>query len=150
MKFLCDRMLGTLAKWLRIYGFDTLYALSEMDDNQLVDIAKNEQRALITRDKNLVYAARRENVKVIQIFETDIDNQLKLISKDFKIKKSLFLSRCLICNSIVNEIDKKEVKNKVPDRVFQNNSKFWHCKKCDKIYWRGSHFDKMIEKAKSF
>ena len=53
MKCFCDHMLGTLAKWLRIYGFDTAYANSEMDDDDIIRISKKEKRILITRDKNL-------------------------------------------------------------------------------------------------
>ena len=51
MKFLCDQMLGTLAKWLRIYGFDTFYANRDISDSELLDISKKENRILITRDK---------------------------------------------------------------------------------------------------
>jgi len=69
-------MLGTLAKWLRIYGFDTFYAGSEADDNEILRIAKKENRTLITRDIELVYRAKRENVKVIEIKSTDLDEQL--------------------------------------------------------------------------
>ena len=148
MKFLCDRMLGTLAKWLRIYGFDTYYASSDMDDKKLIEISKNEDRVFITRDKTLVFDARRENVKVIQISETDIGKQLKQILKNTKVDKKFFLSRCLICNSLVEEIKKKDVENKVPEKVFENNDEFWYCSKCDKIYWKGSHYDKMISTFK--
>lgn len=59
MKFLCDKMLGTLAKWLRIYGFDTFYANSEIDDEGLMEIAKKEKRVLITRDKDLIIKAKK-------------------------------------------------------------------------------------------
>ena len=48
--------------------------------------------------------------------------------------------------SKTEEIKKENVKEKVPERVFNNNNKFWHCKKCNKIYWKGSHFEKMKEK----
>lgn len=146
MKFLCDRMLGTLAKWLRIYGFDTFYADSEIDDNELLRIAKGENRTLITRDKELVFYGKRENLDVIEIKTTDLDEQLKIVLKHVKIDKSKFLSRCIVCNSIVDEIKKDDVKNKIPKKVFENNDEFWFCKKCDKIYWRGTHYNDMIKK----
>ena len=148
MKFLCDRMLGTLAKWLRIIGFDTSFADANIEDEKLLRLAKDEERILITRDKNLTFAARRENIKSIQISSTDIDKQLKQILKNTKINEKMFLSRCLICNNLVEEIDKKNVKNNVPERVFENNEKFWYCKNCDKIYWKGSHFENMMQKIK--
>ena len=148
MKFLCDRMLGTLAKWLRIFGFDTLFADSNIEDEKLLKLAKDEERILITRDKNLIIDARRENIKVIKIISTDINNQLRQVLKNTKIDENFFLSRCLLCNNLVEKISKKNVKKIVPDRVYENNKKFWYCKICDKIYWKGSHFENMIQKIK--
>jgi len=148
MKFLCDRMLGTLAKWLRILGFDTLFANSNVEDEKLLKLAKDEERILITRDKNLTIDARRENIKVIKIISTDINDQLRQVIKNTKIDENFFLSRCLLCNNLVEKISKKNVKKIVPDRVYENNKKFWYCKICDKVYWKGSHFDNMIQKIK--
>jgi uncharacterized protein with PIN domain len=139
-------MLGTLAKWMRIFGLDTFYASGEMDDSELVEICKNEKRALITRDKDLIIIARRENIKTIEIKSTDINVQIRMIISDIKIDSKKFLSRCILCNSKVIDIKKIEVKGKVPERVYKNNKKFWYCKNCDKIYWKGSHFENMIEK----
>lgn len=149
MKFLCDQMLGTLAKWLRIFGFDTFYATDDLDDNELIEIAKKENRTLITRDKQLIYNSRRENIKSIEVTEKNIDRQLNQILKEAKINKDLFLSRCLLCNSLVRKINKNNIKNKVPDKIFKNNENFWYCKKCDKIYWQGSHFKNMTQKINS-
>jgi len=148
MKFLCDRMLGTLAKWLRIYGFDTFYANSETNDDELLRITKKENRTLITRDIELIYRAKRENLIVIEVKTTDLDEQLKLVLKHVKVDKNTFLSRCTLCNTAIHAIKKDEVKNKVPKKVFENNNKFWFCKKCDKIYWMGSHYEKMKDKIK--
>jgi uncharacterized protein with PIN domain len=146
MKFLCDRMLGTLAKWLRIYGFDTFYANSKMDDDELLKVSKDEDRVFITRDKTLVHVARRGNIKTIEIKTTDIDEQINSVLKGIKMDKTEILSRCILCNSKVEEIKKEDARDKVPEKVFTNNEKFWLCKKCNKIYWKGSHYEKMFEK----
>jgi len=146
MKLLCDQMLGTLAKWLRIYGFDTFYSNKIKNDNELLKIAKKEDRVLITRDKELTYGARRENIQAIEVKTTDIDEQINIVLKEIKPDKTKFLSRCILCNSEVEEIKKEDVKGKIHERVFDNNDKFWFCKKCNKIYWRGTHCDKMLEK----
>ncbi|HEC72177.1 MAG TPA: hypothetical protein ENI36_01070, partial [Thermoplasmatales archaeon] len=111
MKFLCDQMLGTLAKWLRVYGFDTFFANSKLDDADLIEIAKKEKRALITRDKTLSQVARRENLKVYEIKSTDIDEQLNQVLEDIYIDKKQIFSRCLLCNSLISLIDKDRVKN---------------------------------------
>ena len=146
MKFLCDQMLGTLAKWLRIYGFDTFFVNSEMDDAKLMETTKKENRILITRDRNLIQSARRENLKTIEIKKTDIDEQISTVLGDIKIDKTKVLSRCILCNTEIEEIKKEGIKAKVPKRVFDNNEKFWFCKKCNKIYWKDSHYEKMFEK----
>ena len=146
MKFLCDQMLGTLAKWLRIYGFDTFFVNSEMDDAKLLEITKKENRILITRDKKLIQTARRENIKTIEVKTTDINEQISTILDDTETNKTKVLSRCILCNTKVDEIKKEDVKGKIPERVFNNNEKFWFCKKCNKIYWKGTHYEKMFEK----
>ena len=146
MKFLCDQMLGTLAKWLRIYGFDTFYANRELNDSELLEIAKKENRIFITRDRDLIQMARRKNIEIIEIKTTDIDEQISIVLANVKIDKSKALSRCILCNTEVEEIKKEGVKGKVPERVFNNNKKFWYCKKCNKIYWKGTHYEKMFEK----
>ena len=146
MKLICDQMLGTLAKWLRIYGFDTFYADSKMDDTELINISKNEKRVLITRDKNLLQIARKEKLKVIEINTTDIDQQINKVISHVKVVTSKVLSRCILCNTRIDEIKKDEIKQMVPKRVFDSNEKFWYCPNCKKIYWKGSHYEKMIEK----
>ncbi|UCH71593.1 MAG: Mut7-C RNAse domain-containing protein [Thermoplasmatales archaeon] len=148
MKFLCDQMLGTLAKWLRICGFDTFYASAKIKDEDLIDIAKKEKRSLITRDKQLIGIGRKENLKIIEIDSTDLDEQLKRVLSNISIDKKNILSRCTICNSILNEIRKEDIGNKIPKRVFEKNEKFWLCTECNKIYWMGSHYDKIVEKIK--
>ena len=142
-------MLGALAKWLRIYGFDTFYANSEMDDKQLINISKNEKRVLITRDKNLLQVARKEKLKVIEIDTTDIDEQINKVLNQRKVDRSKILSRCILCNTAIEEIKKDEVENKVPKRVFLSNERFWFCPKCKKFYWKGTHYENMIEKIKA-
>ena len=139
-------MLGTLAKWLRIYGFDTFYATNNLDDSDILDMAKTEKRILISRDKRLIQNARKENIKIVELKTTDIDEQIRKVITDYPVDKNKFLSRCIICNSKVEDIDKNKVKDKIPDRIFINKEKFWFCKKCNKIYWKGSHYENMIKK----
>lgn len=147
MKFLCDQMLGTLAKWLRIYGLDTLYANSTMPDGKLIMISKKENRCLITRDEELVFKCRRENIQVIHLKTLNLDEQLRIVLQNLAVDKNKILSRCIVCNSELSNIKKDAAKGKVPEKVFQNHEKFWFCKTCNKIYWCGSHYDKMIQKA---
>jgi uncharacterized protein with PIN domain len=150
MKLLCDQMLGSLAKWLRIFGLDTFYANSEITDEELLEIAKKENRTIITRDKELTQKAKKENIEVIQIKIIDLEEQINQVLNLIKIDKKLILTRCTICNSLVKKINKSEVEGKVPRKVFENNDKFWFCNKCNKFYWTGSHYDKINEKINKF
>ena len=148
MKFLCDQMLGSLAKWLRLIGFDTFYANSEMKDDEIIQVAKKEDRIVITRDKQLMIRIKKQKLPIIELNITDVDKQLEIVLKDIVIDQKNVLSRCSVCNSLLGNMEKKDVKNKVPKRVFENNEKFWFCKKCNKIYWMGTHYDKIKNKIK--
>ena len=146
MKFLCDQMLGTLAKWLRLFGFDTFYANAEISDYELLDIAKKEGRIIVSRDKQLITRGRKKNLQVIKTTSTDLDEQLRQVLKNAKIDETAVLSRCSLCNTVIDEIKKTSVKDKVPTRIFESNEKFWLCPKCNKIYWSGTHYDKIMMK----
>ena len=146
MKFLCDQMLGTLAKWLRLFGYDTFYADGKISDNELLDIAQKEKRILITRDKLLTHIGRKKNLDVIKIKSTDIDEQLKIVLKNNIINEKQILKRCSICNNPIKLVNKNEIIDRIPKRVFENNEKFWYCNKCNKIYWTGTHYNKIIYK----
>lgn len=148
MKLLCDQMLGSLAKWLRILGFDTFYVNAEMTDEELLNIAKVENRTIISRDKELILRGKKQNISVIEIKNTDLDDQLKLVLNLIKIDKKLVLSRCTLCNTTLKTIEKSEVEGKVPRKVFDKKDKFWFCNRCNKFYWTGSHYDKIIDKIK--
>lgn len=143
MKFLCDEMLGKLAKWLRIIGYDVLY-LKNMEDEKIIENAMKEGRILLTRDKKL--AEKYKNSLYIE--EKDIDSQIKRVVEAFKIsmEEENFLSRCTICNVEIEKIEKEKVKGKVPENVFENMSEFWICKNCGRIYWAGTHWKNMKEK----
>jgi len=146
MKLLCDQMLGTLAKWLRILGFDTFYANAEMTDEDLLNIAKRESRIMFTRDKELIIRGKKENLAIIGIETTDLDLQLNQALKHVNIDEKSILSRCTRCNTVLDTVEKNKVQGKVPSKVFENNEKFWFCSKCNKFYWMGSHYNEMINK----
>ena len=78
MKALCDQMLGTLAKWLRLFGFDTFYANQEIEDEELLQVAKKEDRVIITKDKQLIARGKKEKLSVIEMDTTNLDEQLRL------------------------------------------------------------------------
>ncbi len=148
IKFIADRMLGKLVKWLRILGFDTTYPSFD-DDLSLILTARQESRILLTRDANLI---KRRNICDFLFIKSDHwEEQLLGIIKGLKLKidlNSKIFSRCSLCNTPTKDIDKKEVENYVPLYVFLTQSKFVYCPSCKKYYWRGTHWQRRTVKIK--
>jgi len=138
-KFLVDRMLGQTAKWLRLLGIDAEYA-PKCEDEKLVEIAEEEERVIITRDKEL---GREENAILVEKEPPESIIKEVLEIYDVEIKP---LTRCSKCNRKVEKIDKSEVEGEVPENVFELNEEFWCCVGCGQYYWKGSHWKKIIEK----
>ena len=99
MKLLCDHMLGSLAKWLRIFGFDTVYPDATMNDDLILQIAQREKRLLISRDKELLIRAKKTLVPVLEIHTTDLTEQLHQVLQEIPIDEKKILTRCTLCNT---------------------------------------------------
>ncbi|MBI4482058.1 MAG: Mut7-C RNAse domain-containing protein [Acidobacteria bacterium] len=138
-KFIADVMLGKLAKWLRIAGFDVAYS-NDIEDDQLVLQARAEDRVILTRDTRLV---QRNTVKKHLLIEHDrVEDQIRQVMKAFRIRAfpALF-SRCLICNEELEEVAREEIKDQVPPYVYRTRREFARCPRCSRIYWAGTHLD---------
>lgn len=150
IKFLADRMLGKLVKWLRILGYDTAYPSFD-NDLSLILTARQEGRILLTRDANLI---KRRNICDFLFIKGDHwEEQLAGIIKGLKLEIELnakIFSRCSLCNTPTKDIDKKEVKTHVPPYVFLTQKKFVYCPSCKKYYWRGTHWQRMAKKIIKF
>lgn len=150
MRFIADAMLGRLARWLRLLGYDTLY-YSEIEDSTLLRIAREQKRILLTRDTSLVKV--KEPVRILLIESNAPFDQLKeVVSKlnlplPLKIDRGLS-SRCSICNTPIKEISKEEVRDRVPEYVFMTVQRFLSCSTCGRVYWHGTHQEKMREKLR--
>jgi len=140
-RFIADAMFGTLAKWLRVLGFDTLYA-KEMEDGYIVALAQEEGRVLITRDKMLAQKTEYS----FYLDSHDLDEQLKLVLEKFPVNKDILLTRCLLCNTLLIPVGKSEVQD-IPQGVLERENKFWRCEKCDKYYWPATHYENMVDRV---
>ncbi len=138
MKFLCDAMLGRLANWLRLLGYDTVYA--NTTDHELVRQARSEGRILLTRDIEL---ARRRGIDAVFISSNHLKEQLQQVIEELALQPDRVLSRCPTCNTPLRSVTKAEVRERVPAYVFRKHTSFRECPECGKIYWRGSHWQKM-------
>jgi uncharacterized protein with PIN domain len=146
MKLLCDHMLGSLAKWLRIFGFDTLYPDATMNDDFILQIVKQENRLLISRDKELLFRAKKAHIDVLEIQTTDLHDQLTQVLRRLPIDPTHVLTRCTLCNTPLLSVEKKHIKASIPPKVFETMDAFWFCPTCSKYYWMGTHYENMIEK----
>lgn len=147
MKFIADEMLGRLAKWLRMLGYDTIYK-TPTSDSSLVNQAFREQRIILTRDTRLI--ERKYIPRYILIKSDDYNEQLKQIIKDLNLQPNpnLFFSRCILCNTEIESISKDLVQKKVPLYIYETQKSFLHCPKCDKVYWAGTHVEMAKERLK--
>ncbi len=136
-----DAMLGKLAKKLRILGYDSIYS-SSMDDDKILQLAKNENRILITKDVPLILKAKKRKIWNVQITSDDEIKQFLQINKKESLGKCTVSggnSRCPVCNGKLQYTEKNEVSDKVPAGVLEMMKDFWTCTKCEKIYWEGTH-----------
>lgn len=141
MRLLCDHMLGTLAKWLRFMGYDTAYP-GPIDDTQLLSLALQEDRVLLTRDKELASRSPR----ALRVRSANLEEQIREVASALDLKLVDPLSRCSLCNALLVPATLEEVRDLVPEGVRLRHTSFWQCPSCHKIYWQGSHWDKMVER----
>ncbi len=145
--FIVDAMLGNLAKKLRILGYDSKY-FSSIEDDKLITIAKNEKRIILTKDAQLTKIAERQNVDAVLIRGNDEFEQIAQINVKIKLERFVMdtnNSRCIVCNGNLEPIEKYRIIGKVPEGVLGREEKFWMCDSCKKIYWEGTHFEKLQE-----
>ena len=146
--FIADSMLGKLARWLRLMGFDTLYYPS-IPDEDLVKRAREEGRIILTKDSELVRRNRGDNF--LYLTSSDSYQQIKTVVKTLGLDpwKGLF-SRCVHCNEPIQKMsDVSKVKAKVPPYAYATCFSFYRCPSCGRIYWEGSHHRKIRARIRS-
>lgn len=145
MKFVADRNLGKLAKELRMLGYDVVYYRGE-DAYPLVKLAREEGRVILTRSTRLT--PKRPEDRIVRIMEDKPSLQLSELvqRKVISLLKEPVFSRCLVCNTLLDEIPREEAEGKVPDFIFYQQREFFRCPQCSKVYWQGSHLNHMKKK----
>jgi uncharacterized protein len=141
MKFIADVMLGRLAKHLRLLGLDVLYNRT-LDDNELIRRSLEESRTILTRDTGLV--GRPLAADHIFIATNDLAGQIREVLDSSGLDGlPLPLTRCSECNEPLAPVPREEARDLVPDYVYEKNEEFLGCRKCGRIYWKGTHTKRM-------
>ncbi len=132
MKFIADAMLGRLARWLRLMGYDVHYK-SDLGDEEILTNAG--ERTILTRDRALCAKAKSRGLQVLLVYDTDIKGQLSQVKMELgtELQDTPGFSRCPLCNGEIEKIGEEKV---------------WTCKNCQKIYWEGGHWKNIREMVK--
>ena len=138
--FIADCHLGKLAKYLRVMGFDTLF-FDTIDDNDLIALAIKEGRIILTRDRVL---HEREKAPTFYLVPTDNLEQLQALQGEYAIKNYTLISRCIVCNTQLQSIEKSKIENRIPPKVQKYFFEFYTCGSCNRIYWHGDHYKRMM------
>ncbi len=140
-RFLADAMLGRLARWLRILGYDAAWE-EHVSDAELVRRAVQEERILLTRDRALESEWRVSDIHNVRAEEPQA--QLGEVAAAFDLGPGAKpFSRCSLCNVELEPCTREDARGRVPPRVHAAGDRFWRCTGCGRCYWEGSHVDRM-------
>ena len=143
LSFQVDENMGKLAKWLRLIGFDAKYEKSLLDD-EVVLRAETENRILLSRDVGLL--KRRALSRGYFVRSTQPHEQLIEVIERFGLSKHARpFSRCLMCNGTLQFATKNAILDQIPDGIGATVEAYKQCHRCDKVYWRGSHYSRLSQ-----
>jgi uncharacterized protein with PIN domain len=145
-RFFADAMLGNLARWLRILGFDTAYHPS-IPDAELVRRSLAEGRHILTRDRALEAEWRVSHCTVLA--KEDVEAQVGEVLQRFGLRDKIRLfTRCTLCNAPLAPLSREEARDRVPARVQETHESFAACPECRRVYWEGSHTQRIRRRLK--
>ncbi len=141
MKFLADSMLGKMARWLRMIGQDVVYDV-ELNDNELLELAKKENRALLTKDLELYQRAIGRGIDAFYVEGKTESERLAELAKryGFALEMDMEKSNCSVCNTKLKATSKDQLSGELQKNTFTYYDKYWKCPNCGQIYWKGAHW----------
>src|SRR5215813_174002 len=135
-RFAVDRMMGRLARWLRILGHDVAYG-PHLGGRTLVDCARRERRLLLTRDTRLL---RSPDVPAHLFITADrFRDQLREVAAAVPLAGAGILTRCLDCNRVLESVTREDARQRVPAFVWQSAEQFLRCPGCGRLFWPATH-----------
>ncbi len=146
-KFIADVHLGKLTRYLRMVGFDVLYE-NNFEDDEIVKISLEEKRAILTKDRGIL--KQSEVTHGYWVRSSKVKEQVVEIIKRFDLKKLIKeFTRCIECGSMLESISKNEIINELPPKVSKSQTEFSRCPSCEKLYWKGTHYHRMLSFIKT-
>ncbi|MBK9096936.1 MAG: Mut7-C ubiquitin/RNAse domain-containing protein [bacterium] len=146
-KFVADVHLGRLARYLRMIGLDVLYK-NNFDDDEIVQLSSTERRAILTKDRGIL--KRNDVTHGYWVRSIKVEEQVKEILNRFSLHKEIKeFSRCVECNELLKPVKKELIISQLPHKVAKQQVEFYECPSCKKIYWKGTHHQKMMDFIKS-
>jgi len=140
-RFVLDIHLGRLARYLRMLGFDAVYHTT-CSDEDLAEMCSGEDRMLLTRDRGLL--KRAAIGKGYYVRETDPRRQFSEVVRRFDLSGAVSpFRRCLRCNSPLRVAPKQSASHRLEEKTARHYDDFWICPGCDRVYWKGSHYEHM-------
>jgi uncharacterized protein with PIN domain len=135
-------MLGSLARWLRFFGYDAEYMDPSTEDHRVAERARSEGRWLLTRDRELAAVGPRSML----LRSETVEDQLVEVFERLGVRPrvSLDRARCGECNGELDPADRDAVTRDVPPYVFRTAERFNRCRGCGRVYWPGSHSDRIL------
>ena len=148
-KFIVTGEVGRLARWLRLLGFDCIF-FDRQKKKDLIIESLREDRIILTRETRL---SRFSGVRMVHIESDFVEKQLVQVMRNLRLKvdRKRMFTRCVECNTLTVKAQKEKIKSKVPPYVYKTQTEFMRCPNCEKIYWKGTHFNlahKFLNKAK--
>jgi len=143
-KLLLDGMLGRLATWCRLLGIDTIFSTS-LSDSDMLKLAKEDDRILVTMDRELIERSRMNGVRCIPVVSKKTEEQMaQIITVSGALMDFPSSMRCPICNGVLVASSADGVKDSVPADMLGKSPNFWRCPSCGKAYWEGSHWRNIL------
>lgn len=141
VRFVLDTHLGRLAGYLRMLGFDALYQ-NDFQDEELASLSSIGRRILLTKDRGLL--KRGEVTHGYCVREFHPRRQLVEVLRRFDLVGSIEpYKRCIRCNGMLTPVDKEEIIDQLQPETRQYYDEYHRCQDCARIYWRGSHYQRM-------
>jgi uncharacterized protein with PIN domain len=141
VKFFADGMLGKLTRWLRMLGQDVIYSV-EFNDSELLELAKKEERILLTKDFELYKRAVTKGLEAYYVEGNTEWERLAEVAKRYTLQLTIDMdkSHCPVCNTKLHPTQKEQLKEDLEKNTFTYYDKFWKCPNCGQIYWQGAHW----------